>query len=103
MSTQLDAPVVDNLEALTESYRRSLMEAAGKARTKPKLPRAEMESILMAVCRDQYVTRSCLAALLQREANALRQQYLRPLVEAEKLRLAFPTAPTHHLQAYRAL
>lgn len=103
VSAQLDAPVVDNLERLTESYRQSLMKAAGEARAKGKLPRAEMESILMAVCRDQYVTRSCLAALLHREPNALRQQYLRPLVEAEKLRLAFPTAPTHHLQAYRAL
>lgn len=101
LAPQLDAPVVDDLEALSTSHRQALIQAADRARTMGKLPRDEMESILLALCKDQYVTRACLADLVQRDANALRQQYLTPLVAAERLRLAFPTAPTHHLQAYR--
>lgn len=102
LAPQLDAPVVDDLEALSKSYLHQLSEAASRARAMGKLPRTEMESILLTLCKEQYVTRSCLAELVQRDANALRQRYLTPLVAADRLRLAFPTAPTHHLQAYRA-
>ncbi|MCG6118891.1 MAG: putative DNA binding domain-containing protein [Aquimonas sp.] len=101
ISPHLDAPMVDDLEALSTSHLHELIQAADRARTMGKLPRDEMESILLALCKDQYVTRSCLADLVQRDANALRQQYLSRLVAAERLKLAFPTAPTHHRQAYR--
>ena len=50
--------------------------------------------------RDRVV--STIAALVDRDPDALRKQYLRPLVQAGRLRFAFPTAPTHAMQAYRA-
>ncbi|WP_256657938.1 hypothetical protein [Pseudomonas sp. 2FG] len=39
--------------------------------------------------------------LLNRNADSLRKQHLKQLVQAGRLRLAFPTTPTHQMQAYR--
>jgi len=49
------------------------------------------------------VALSSLAELVNRDPDALRQQYLKPLTKEGALRLAFPTAPTHAKQAYRTV
>jgi hypothetical protein len=70
------------------------------AQQKKKLAKETMEGIILNLCQQHYLTLQVLAQLLHRTSDALRQQYLKPLVEAGKLRLAFPTAPTHPHQAY---
>lgn len=100
LTSHLDAPILDSLEHLPEGYK-AQMEALANAAHSGKLNQGEMRAVILAVCKGQYVTGPSLARLLQRSSDALRQQHLKPLVVAGHLRLAFPTKPTHQMQAYR--
>lgn len=102
ISSQLDAPVIDSLDRLLPSYRASLERTAAEPRARGKLAPEAMRATILCLCADHYVTGTCIAALVNRNADALRQQHLKPLVKNGKLRLAFPTAPTHAMQAYKA-
>jgi len=59
-----------------------------------------MEGIILSLCEGYYLTLQVLAQLVNRTPDALRQHYLKHLVEQGRLGLAFPTAPTHPQQAY---
>lgn len=102
VSAQLDAPIVDALAPLSSQLRQALEALAAEPRAKSKVSPDAMRRIIVQLCEGQYVTGASLAELLDREPNALRQQHLKPLVRENKLVLAFPTTPTHRLQAYRA-
>ncbi len=103
LTEQLDAPVIDSLKQLVPAFREKLEELAAEPRTKGKLPVETMKAVVLAVCSGHYMTLSCLAELVNRDSDAFRQQYLKPLAKDGKLRLAFPTAPTHAKQAYRSV
>ena len=103
LTEQLDAPVIDTLEKLVPTFREKLEKLAAEPRTKGKLPVETMKEVVLHVCSGHYVTLSCLAQLVNRDPDAFRQQYLKPLAKDGKLRLAFPTAPTHAKQAYRSV
>nr|WP_288465592.1 RNA-binding domain-containing protein [uncultured Pseudomonas sp.] len=100
LSSHLDAPILDSLECLPHDYK-AKMEALANAARSARLSQSAMRSIILALCEGQYVTGPSLANLLQRSPDALRQQHLKPLVVSGQLRLAFPTTPTHQMQAYR--
>jgi predicted HTH transcriptional regulator len=102
LADQLDAPVIDSLDKLAASFRKELEALAAEPRAKGKLPGEVMKQAVLAICSGHYVTLSCLAGLVNRDSDAFRQQYLKPLARDGKLRLAFPTAPTHAKQAYRS-
>lgn len=102
LSAQLDAPVIDALSRLTPEFLASLEKLAASPREKGKLSVDEMRSVLLALCKGHFVALGSLAELVNRDPDALRQQHLKPLAKEGKLRLAFPTAPTHARQAYRA-
>lgn len=102
LSSQLDAPVLDALDHLAQEFRAKLEEIAKLPRTRKKVPKAAMEDVIVELCTSHYITGTCVAMLVGRDPDALRQQYLKPLVQAGRLRFAFPTAPTHAMQAYRA-
>jgi hypothetical protein len=101
LSAQLDAPVVDSLECLSPELRAKLESLAAEPRARGKLPKDSMQSVVLDLCRGHYITLSCLAILVNRDSDAFRQQYLKPLAKDSKLKLAFPTAPTHARQGYR--
>ena len=103
VSDQLDAPIVDSLEFLTPKFRVELQLLAASPRAKGKIPPMAMREVILALCTGRYVALSSIAELVERDPDALRQQHLKPLVKDGKLRLAFPTAPTHARQAYRAV
>jgi hypothetical protein len=103
LSEQLDAPVIDSLERLKPEFRAFLEKIAAAPREKGKIGVAEMRSVLLALCKGHFVALGSLAALVDRDPDALRQQHLKPLTREGKLRMAFPTAPTHARQAYRAV
>lgn len=96
----LEKPLIDKLKELSPAIRIRYEQLAQLPREKGKLPRQEMEKIIMDLCRQNYLTLQVLAELLGRTSDALRQQHLKPLVGAGQLRLAFPTTPTHPQQAY---
>ena len=102
LADQLDAPVIDSLERLVPAFREGLEKLAIEPRTKGKLPVETMKQVVLTICSGHYVTLSCVAQLVNRDSDAFRQQYLKPLAKDGKLRLAFPTAPTHAKQAYRS-
>lgn len=102
MSDQLDAPVIDSLDRLKPELRAELERIAVEPRTKGKISGDTMRQAILTVCKGHYVALSSLAKLVNRDPDALRQQHLKPLAKEGKLRLAFPTAPTHAKQAYRA-
>ena len=96
----LDKPLIDSVELLHEYLRQKLIHEACDAIEKKRLVREEMESIILVLCKGYYLTLPVLCCLLQRKPDALRKHYLKPLVERGALALAFPTTPTHPLQAY---
>ncbi len=99
---QLDSPIIDSLEHLDPTFRVELESMALLPRTKKKVDKVDMEALIVELCAGHYVTGTCIALLVNRDPDALRQHYLRPLVKEGRLRFAFPTAPTHSMQAYRA-
>lgn len=69
-------------------------------RMKGKVEREVLISVVMRICTGRFVTLSCLAELVRRKPETLREQYLTRLLRQRKLALAFPTTPTHERQAY---
>jgi len=101
LSPLLDAPIVDDLAALSDGLRRSLLERASLPRNKARLDREAMTGVILSVCDGRYVRLSVLAELLQRDPDGLRKGYLDGLVKDQLIRRAFPGTPTHELQSYR--
>lgn len=102
LADQLDAPVIDSLDKLSPSFLEELEKLAIEPRRRGKLPVEMMKDVILTLCSGHYVTLACLSKLVQRDSDAFRQQYLKPLTKDGKLKLAFPTAPTHAKQAYRS-
>lgn len=102
IADRLDAPVIDSLDKVVPSLLEELEKLAIEPRTKGKLPVEIMKDVVLSLCSGHYVTLACLSKLVNRDSDAFRQQYLKPLTKDGKLKLAFPTAPTHAKQAYRS-
>lgn len=102
LTDQLALPVIDDLSHLSPSFRTDLDITAWEPQTKGKVPREVLIEVLLALCSQRFVTLRCLAELVNRRPDTLREQYLGKLVRERKLLLAFPTTPTHERQAYCA-
>jgi hypothetical protein len=100
ISEQLSLPVVDQLEPLSEALRSRLEEMASEPRSKAKVDRQVLIDVLLQLCEGRFVTLRCLAELVKRKPDTLRDQYLKTLVRQRKIRLAFPKTPNHERQAY---
>lgn len=100
VTEQLSLPVVDDLAALTDRLRTALESLAMEPRLKGKVSREVLIQVVLKLCAGRFVTLRCLAELVQRRPETLRDQYLTGLVRERKLSLAFPTIPTHERQAY---
>ena len=101
MSKLLDAPIVDNLPALSPALREELEARASLPRRKERLNPDEMMAVILAVCRGRYLRLNVLAELVNRNPNSLRRNYLDELVKTHRIRRAFPGTPTHEMQSYR--
>ncbi len=96
-------PLIDDLQLLTSEIKQGLAVKASEAQSRKKIPRKEMEEVILSLCEGYYLTLQVLAQLVSRTPDALRQRYLKQLVEQGRLGLAFPTAPTHPQQAYTTM
>lgn len=103
LSDLLDAPIVDNLEGLAPMLRSELEALAAAPRSKARLEPQAMEAVILAVCKDRYLTLSVLAKLLNRNPDTLRKTYLDSLVKTDRIKRAFPGTPTHEKQSYRTV
>lgn len=97
---QLALPIIDDLNLLSPHLLTSLEVIASEPRAKGKVDRDVLIAVVLQLCANQFVTLRCLAALVNRKPETLREQYLTKLVRERKLTLAFPTIPTHERQAY---
>lgn len=100
LADQLKLPVVDDLARLSPGLRSRFEATASEPRHKGKVDRAVLIDVILAICEGRFVTLRCLAELVDRKPETLREQYLSKLVRDRKLSLAFPTTPTHERQAY---
>ncbi|MBF0503426.1 MAG: putative DNA binding domain-containing protein [Candidatus Riflebacteria bacterium] len=100
LAHRLAAPVIDDLNALSPALRSRLEGMAIETRTKARVERKTLITILLRLCSQHFITLRSLAGLVDRKPETLREQYLTKLVRERKLLLAFPTTPTHERQAY---
>ena len=102
IADQLPLPVIDDLGQLSGSLRASLEVIASEPRSKAKVDREVMTAVVLNLCGGRFVTLRCLADLVKRKPETLRDQYLTVLVRNRQLSLAFPKTPSHERQAYCA-
>lgn len=100
ISEQLALPVVDDLEALSQTFRLQLEGLASQTQAKGKVERQVLIDVLLQLCEGRFLTLRCLAELVHRKPDTLRDQYLKLLVRQRLLNLAFPKTPNHERQAY---
>jgi len=98
----ISAPVVHDLDKLTPDFLAQLRAKARLAENKKTLPKETMRQVILSLCDEHYITRSCLARLVHRDPDSLRQQHLTYLVKQGRLKLAFPQTPNDSRQAYIA-
>lgn len=100
----IDRPYIDDVENLTDAFRDSLFALAAVPRERLRLgDKALMKSVILNVCQGQYISVAALGQILSRNPNALRQQYLKPLVDQGALKLAFPQYKNDPKQGYSAV
>ena len=102
IADSLALPIIDDIAALAPSLRGFLEKIAAVPRTKGKVDREVLIAVVLQLCARHFVTLRCLALLVNRKPETLRDQYLTKLVRERKLTLAFPKTPTHEQQAYAA-
>ena len=76
------------------------MAIAAPALNQQRLPLKEMEKILLELCKDRWLTRNEISALVRRNPESLRQRYINPMVEHGLLCLRYPEKPNRTDQAY---
>ena len=77
-----------------------LQAAAEPARRKARLPKSEMERILLTLCSGRHLTAKELGELVKRDPTRLQLRMHQPLVAAGKLALRHPDKPRRPDQAY---
>ena len=102
IADSLALPIIDDIAALAPALRGSLEAIALEPRSKGKVDREVLIAVVSRLCARHFVTLRCLALLVHRKPETLRDQYLTKLVRERKLTLAFSTTPTHERQAYCA-
>ena len=93
---------VDSLDALSPEYLHKMERLAIGPRAKRRFPGDEMKKVLVELCSGHFVTLACLAKLVRRNQNNLRERYLSGLVKTGELKIAFPRTPNDPRQAYTA-
>jgi len=100
LTSMLTLPVIDDLKQLTLTLLSRLEKQAELPRDKRKIEKKAMIEVILNLCTGRYVTLRCLAELVNRQPETLREQYLTNMVKDKRLTMAFPTSPTHERQAY---
>ncbi|MBX9771507.1 MAG: hypothetical protein K2X29_09065, partial [Candidatus Obscuribacterales bacterium] len=80
----------------------ALQSIAKSVRAKKMVPKDEMRSVILQLCRTDFITLRVLAKLLARSSEYLRIKHLSDLVDSGVLTERFPDTPSHPHQAYRS-
>jgi ATP-dependent DNA helicase RecG len=79
---------------------KELLNTATPARGSQRLPTTTSRGIIRALCEGRYLTATQLGALMDREANQLRERFLTPMVREGMLVQRYPDEPNRPDQAY---
>jgi len=99
-SQQIVLDSQQSLDGLPGEELARLRELASRSVPGSHLRRAEMQAIILGLCRGRYLTRHVLAQLVNRSADALRDRFLVPMVRDGLLAYRFPDQPNRPDQAY---
>ena len=78
-----------------------LTALAAPMRELGKVPKAQAEDIILALCSREWLTLRTLARLLDRAPDSLRNHYINPMLRDGRLRARVPGKPNHPGQAYK--
>ena len=78
-----------------------LTALAAPMRDLGKVPKAQAEDIILALCSREWLTLRTLARLLDRAPDSLRNHYINPMLRDGRLRARVPGKPNHPGQAYK--
>ncbi|HDR7915085.1 TPA: AAA family ATPase, partial [Bacillus wiedmannii] len=78
-----------------------LLQMTEHVRSKKRVKRDQMESLILQLCSVQALSIKEIANLLNRSIDTIRKDYVYPLVEQEKLETIYPENFSHPQQAYR--
>ncbi|WP_261642532.1 RNA-binding domain-containing protein [Erwinia mallotivora] len=101
LNEHVNAPYIDSVDKLSDNLKEVLYLLALESRRKNKIKSLLMREIILNVCTGHYISVSALAEILDRNPNAIRQQYLKSMVDAGELELAFPQFKNSPKQGYR--
>jgi hypothetical protein len=79
-----------------------LNKIAKTAQLNKRLSPKKMESIILQLCKDYWLTRKQMSDLLQCNPDSLRSHFLTSMVEHGLLRLRYPDKPNRTDQAYKS-
>ncbi|MBF0585198.1 MAG: putative DNA binding domain-containing protein [Magnetococcales bacterium] len=92
----------EGLLAGSEGLPRELLDRAASIRTRGKVGKREVHEVILALCRERYLSLRSLSGLLGRSPDYVRPNFLRELVKSGQLESLYPDRPNHPDQAYRA-
>lgn len=78
----------------------ALTQIAKAIASRKKAPKTEVEQAILDLCAIQPCSLEQLTQLLNRSAEVIRKDYLKPLTRSKKLRYQYPTKPNHPQQMY---
>jgi len=84
------------VDSILESLKKQAQPAHDHARLKP----SEMRHLIETLCEDRFLSVMQLAELLNRDPVAMRNRFLKSMVESGVLRLRYPDRPNRPDQAY---
>jgi ATP-dependent DNA helicase RecG len=80
-----------------EAFGPFVTEVRNAKRAKPSL----IERAILEFCHLDFRTPKEIATALRRQVKTLKEHHLPRILEADRLELRYPDAPTHPQQAYR--
>jgi len=87
----------------SQDHWQHLQKVAAFALQRRRLEPKVMESLILQLCKDDWLTKRELGELLERNIDGLRFRYLKPMVVRGLLRLRYPEKPNCSDQAYRSI
>ena len=90
-----------HIAEITNEQWSNLERLASPAIEHKRLTHKEMESIILTICKDQWLTRRQISELIQRNPEGVLTRFLTPMVEHSFLQLRYPDKPNRTDQAYR--
>jgi ATP-dependent DNA helicase RecG len=88
---------------ISEDHWDELVKIGLIAKQNRRLPPAEMESLILKLCENCWLTRRQISEFVSRNPEGLRSRFLIPMIEHGLLRLRYPDKPNRVDQAYRTV